>query len=653
VSLPALRAVPDVQADWEPLEEAAAALDAEARRAEETLRAATVSWSGLQEGYRHDETSDRVWAGLAPLTGPAEEWAAALGAARAALEDFTHAGRSAQHRRESLQEQRAGLLEDRSGVLAAGDGAQLERVRERILEFNDAAADLDRSWAAAQETFASALGAVRGGTTEGLAAVGTPRLDTGVLDWAAMTGELDGRFGRLDPGALWRDLRGLSDENLRHWLEANPEAAQALAEHRLPEHPAPGSAEETMTRARDRGDAAHVREAWLGLAEHERERLALLYPAVIGNLDGVPLATRGHTHRITVAGLREKTATSLRDHLDRRPLQAPGNADQRSEWEDERERLETVLSGLEQAWDASGRPQYPEDRQAAPGYATVFVSAEGHGQIVTMRGEPSGATERAVTFVPGTHSTIASVDRYNDALNALDGHDPEGTVSIYWQGTDLPQELVRDNITPRLNEAGAPRLAAFDAAADLEMSTTRTRHVTTTYVGHSAGGSLLGTAERLDLGLNATNIVYVAPAGTGHEVSSPEDTANEFAHRFLIQTNDDPIEVAQLVGGGAHGGSFLEGSDPVRQMGAVRLESGLLADGSIMTGHSDYFEHGSTSARNIQGVVYGEDVHPYLRPEVTVYPGSSYPVICYPLEQDLDRYREQGIPRVPVHSLTD
>lgn len=580
MTLPGLRTVPDVQASWEPLEDAAEALDAEARRAREALQAATVAWGGLQQGYRHHESSERVWAGLEPLTGPAEDWAAASSAARAALEDFTHAGRSLQRRRERLDEQRAGLLEDRSGALASGDDADIERVRGRIHAFNEAAVDLDRAWATAQETFASALGAVRGGTAEDLAVVGTPRLDSGAVDWAGMTSELDARFGRLDPRAIWRDLRGLTDEDLRHWLEANPDAARALAEHRLPERPAPGSAEETMARARDRGDAAQVRTAWLGLAEHERERLGLLFPAVIGNLDGIPLATRGRTHRITVAGLRDQTAASLRHHLGRRPLQAPGTVLERARWQAERERLETVLSGLDQAWDADGRPRYPEDRQATPGYSTVFVSAEGNGQIVTMRGEPSPATARAVTFVPGTHSTIASADRYNDALNAMDGHDPEGTVSIYWQGTDLPQDLVGDNITPHVNETGAPRLAAFDAAADLEMSPSRTRGVTTTYVGHSAGGSLLGTAERRDLGLQATHIVYVAPAGTGHEVSSPEDTANEPARRFLIQTNDDPIELAQLAGGGAHGGSFLEGSHPVRQMGAVRLESGLVPPGN-------------------------------------------------------------------------
>jgi hypothetical protein len=653
VSLPALRAVPDVRADWDTLADSAADLRTEAARARDALLDAQSSWTGLRAGYRHDGTSEQVWTGLDALGQPAGDWAAALSSARDAIDDFVATGQPLQRLHETLADDRSRLAGDRSSALASGDEAELERVRGHLIAFNDRVADLDRDWDSAQETLASALGAIRGGTAEGLAIVSAPRVETGALDWAAMTSELDTRFGGLDPRSIWRDLKGLSEGELRDWLEANPEAARALAENTLPQHPVPGSAEEVMARALSSGDAAGTRTAWLGLQEHERERLVLLFPGVVGNLNGVPLATRGRTHQVTVAGLREQTAVRLAEHEAAWPGTAPGNYHERQRWKDEKARLQTVLEGLDHAWAAYDRPHFPRDERATPGYATVFVSTQGHGQIVTMRGEPSAATDRVVTFVPGTHTTLASVDRYNDALNAMDGHDPAGTVSIYWQGTDMPRELVADNATAHVNETGAPLLAAFDRAADLELDTTGARDVDTTYVGHSAGGSMLGTAERRDLGLDATNIVYVAPAGTGHEVSSLADTSNERARRFLIQTNDDPISWAQLLGGGAQGGSFLEGSNPVHQMNAIRLESGLMEDGSLMTGHVDYFEHGSISALNIEGVVYGENVYPYLEPDVRVFPGSPYPVITYPLESDLEHFRAEGIPQVPVDSLTD
>ncbi|VXB76471.1 alpha/beta hydrolase [Citricoccus sp. K5] len=656
MTLPALKTYPAVESAWDTLSDAAADLKTESKNVQDSMADAQASWQGFRTWYRHDDTEDAVWTGLDVLEPHAEDWASALASAKDAIDDFVATGQPLQTEREDLDQEEPGLSSRRSAALSSDDEAEVEEVRAAILTFNERATSLTTDWDNAQETFESAIGAISIGTTEGLPAVDGPR-DEGTLDWAAMTSELDESFGELDPRSIWRDLRGLTEEELRDWLEANPEAARALAENELPGNPIPGSAEETMIEAMaddaqlSEDGIAGIRAAWLGLEDHERERLMLLFPGIIGNLNGIPLATRGRTNQVTVAGLREQTAERLAEHRDNRPQHAPGNAYERGQWEDEEKRLETLLDGLGKAWDAYGEPHFPRDKTETPGYSTVFVSTDGLGQIATMRGEPSADTQRAVTFVPGTNTTIASVDHYNDALNAMDGDDPEGTVSIYWQGTHLPQDLVRDNATPHYNEEGAPLLAAFDHAADLEMASNRHRDVPTTYVGHSAGGSLLGTAERE--GLDSTNIVYVAPAGNGHEVSSPEDTENEYAYRYLVQTNDDSISWAQALGGGAQSGSFWEGSNPVRQMGAVRLESGLKDDGSIMEGHTDYFERGSTSARNIEGVVYGEDVSPYLEPEIHTYPGSYQPVITYPLEQDLEHYQQHGIPQVPVGSLHD
>ncbi|MEO9247484.1 alpha/beta hydrolase [Citricoccus nitrophenolicus] len=658
MTLPALKTYPAVEVDWDALSDAAADLRTESKNTRESMEDATSSWRGFRTCYRHDGTQDVVWTGLDTLAPHAEDWASALSSAKDAVDDFVTTGRPLQSERESLDRAEPALSSRRSAALSSEDEAEVEEVRSDIVAFNERATALQTDWDNAQETFEAAIGAIALGTTDGLPTVTAARdADTDVLDWAGMTSELDERFGEIDPKSIWRDLRGLSEDELRDWLEANPEAARALPENDFPGDPVPGSAEDIMAEAMADGaqlseeGVAGIRDAWLGLEDHERERLMLLFPGVIGNLNGIPLATRGQTNHVTVAGLREQTAERLAEHRDNRPQHAPGNAYERRQWEDEEKRLETVLDGLGQAWAAYGEPHFPRDKTETPGYSTVFVSTDGLGQIATMRGEPSADTQRAVTFVPGTNTTIASVDHYNDALNAMDGDDADGTVSIYWQGTPLPQDLVRDNATPHYNEEGAPLLAAFDHAADLEMASDRHRDVPTTYVGHSAGGSLLGTAERE--GLDSTNIVYVAPAGNGHEVSSPEDTENEYAYRYLIQTNDDPISWAQALGGGAQSGSFWEGSNPVQQMGAVRLESGLQDDGSIMEGHTDYFERGSTSARNIEGVVYGEDVSPYLEPEIHTYPGSSQPVITYPLEQDLEHYRQHGIPQVPVGSLHD
>lgn len=671
MSLPALSPVPDLQADWSTLADSAVDLRTESRKVRDALLDAESSWTGLRTGYRHDGTSERVWAGLDSLEQPAEDWAAALSSAGNAIDDFVTTGEPLQRRCEVLEDERVRLAGDRPSALASDDEAEIGRARRDIITFNGRVADLARDWDSAQDALVSALGAISGGTTVGLPIVSAPRaVDTGALDWAAMTRELDTRFGELDPRTVWRDLKGLSGEEWRDWLEANPEAARALAENELPEHPVRGSAEEIMADAiaasftgghQTEGGVTGIRQAWLDLADHERERLVLLFPGVIGNLNGVPLATRGRTNLVTVAGLREQTAQrldglgqrpSLQDYLDEvntgsdsevqgavRDWQASLNA-----WQAEHDRLSTVQSGLDQAWFADERDQFPGDHGTTPGYATVFVSTEGNGQIATMRGTPSASTEVMATFIPGTNTTIASVDGYNRDLNAMDG-DEADTVSVYWQGTDLPQRLIRDNATAHYNEQGAPLLAAHDHAVDLEIP----GGARTTYIGHSAGGSLMGTGERE--GLDSTNIVYVAPAGNGHEVSSPTDTRNPHAHRYLVQTNDDPISWAQAFGGGAQSGSFWEGSNPVHQMGSVRLATGFTARGELVSGHTDYFHPDSVSALNIEGVVLGTEVMPYVEPEVHVIPGSPYPVFEYPLEPEGQPYPFTGLDRVPVDEV--
>lgn len=674
MTLPALTTYPHVKADWDTLTSAAATLKAEGAAAEEAMGDAARSWIGFRTWYREDDTEEAVWNALEFLEPHAEDWATALSSAKDAIDDFVTTGEPLQREREDLDEEKPGLASRRSTALSSDDETEVEEVRADIEAFNERAKALTEDWDETQDTFETALGAISVGTTEGLPSVAADRspedasVEDGVLDWAEFTSGLDDAFGEIDPKTIWRDLKDLSEDELWDWLIANPEAARALAENELPGNPVPGSAEDRMKEAiaasftedgvQTEEGIADIRETWLALEDHERERLALLFPGIIGTLNGVPLATRGRTNQITVAGLREQTAEILAGHLDDKPQHAPGNARERQQWEDEKTRLETVLEGLDEAWNGYGRPHFPEDPYQEAGFSTLFVSTDGNGQIATMRGTPSASTENVAVFVPGTGTTIANVDDYNQDLDAIDGNSPETTVSIYWQGTDLPQRLIRDNASATYNEQGAPRLAAFDVAADLELSSSRTRDVRTTYVGHSAGGSLLGTAERE--GLDSSAIVYVAPAGVGHEVGSPEDTANQYAERYWIQTRDDPIWAAQAFGGGAHGPSGWEGSNPTAQMGAHRLESGFLRDGTdtligeddgAMGGHTSYFIPGSDSATNIQGVIEGTEVSPFVKPEHHYGFGYSYTEEV--IETHREEYYENGLDTVPVDELED
>ncbi|MCC3265685.1 hypothetical protein [Arthrobacter gengyunqii] len=594
--------LPHIDVPWDELEDSAADMVLRARTTADYLVDAAAAWDRFRDYYHHPATQDQIYAALAELKEPTENWQRSLQDAAVTISAFAAAGRVLARQAQDLQEAFGQLGPQETGE----EGAAQDSAEQQL---DDQAATLVRRWADLQERTAAALAEIRYGQGAGLpmgAAPGGNILPA--VGWSALTGKLDQRFGTLNPDALLPSLLGLNEAELREWGAANPEAAALLANRELAGAFWQHRPEAIMQKAMAGGahltqdGIAGIRDAWLSLSQQDQERLLLLYPGVFGSLNGVPFAQRARSNLITVAGLqqnlREKLA-GLREPV-RDDYQDWGVAADRwqaahDQWNAQREHLEEKLKGLDYA--------------VAENVQVVMVSLEDNGQIVTMTGQPSADTKIMGALVPGTGARLGELEAYLKRLEAISDGPGADTLGFYWQGTNLPQDVVWDNTSPVYNEAGAPLLAAFDYAVDLELPA----GARTTYVGYSAGGSLLGTGERV--GLDSTNIVYVAQAGPGHEVSSPGDTANPQANRYAIQTRSDLLIIgAQGVGGAAHGGSFWEGGG-VGRMGAVRLESGfrdpLIAD-SLMGGHMDYFGRGSTAAENIKGVINGGEVSLFI-----------------------------------------
>jgi pimeloyl-ACP methyl ester carboxylesterase len=152
----------------------------------------------------------------------------------------------------------------------------------------------------------------------------------------------------------------------------------------------------------------------------------------------------------------------------------------------------------------------------------------------------------------------------------------------------------------------APRLAAFSADVDRTVDATG-RQVAVTYVGHSYGGSILGTAEAL--GLTADRTLYLAAAGAGVGVDDPGDWHNRNPHvlRFSMTAPGDVIELVQGLPGGPHG------ADPDEMPGVIRLATGHYDDGRLMAGpraHTDVIDcAASDSWRTILAVITGDREH--------------------------------------------
>ena len=626
---------PIIDVDWGALDALARDLEVRAGVTESYLADAATAWQRFGAAYREPATQDQVHTALDSLADPMAQWRTSLTTAAGIIRDFASAGRPLgdESKRLAAEQPERWLSADDDDTAAAS----------ALAAFNERAEQLTKQWNALEQETVAGLAGISGGTGSGLpmtAVPGSAALPS--VNWPGLTSTLDERFGMVTPAQLLASLRGLDRAELQAWSAANPEAAALLAANKMM-GPFPGGSPEAamaavMNDSLSKEGVAAIRNAWMDLSPSDQEKLLLLYPAVFGALNGVPFASRAHANTVTVAGYRHTVAQDLA------ALKEPQLADygyghgasslylhDHEEWQKERERLENQLKGL--------------DFAISHGSQVVLASLEGDGRMVTMKGTPSDAVTTAAVLVPGTGANMGSLESYTGRLNAIDGDAGVDKLSFYWQGTDLPDEL-HHNLTSSYNEEGGPLLAAFDYALDLEVPA----DARSTYIGYSAGGSLLGTGERE--GLDSTNILYVAPAGTGHEVSSPQDTANPDAHRYWVQTRSDPIVAAQVAGGGFHGGSFWTGGDPKQQMGAVRLESGF-ADptkpDSLMEGHSDYFTKGSTAAANMQSVIEGGRVSLYVEDEF--HSGFGYAYSESPIETRPEDYANLKLKTVTTESL--
>ena len=127
-----------------------------------------------------------------------------------------------------------------------------------------------------------------------------------------------------------------------------------------------------------------------------------------------------------------------------------------------------------------------------------------------------------------------------------------------------------------------------------------------TYLGHSYGGSILGTAETF--GLTADRVVYVEAAGAGVGVHDSSDwhNRNPDVSRFSMTAPGDPIALVQGIPLGPHG------ADPDLMPGVIRLATGRRLTGVPMAGlssHSDVLNEPSDAWHNLLAVITGDREH--------------------------------------------
>lgn len=326
-------------------------------------------------------------------------------------------------------------------------------------------------------------------------------------------------------------------------------------------------------------DPSRRRSYWESLSRNEQDRLIQTAPAIVGNLDGVPFDDRITANRLTML-----------------------------------DRLESVEheSGTDSDAARLLRSMLADDR-------TFVAYHPDTGQFAELVGEITPDAPGAAIFVPGTGTAGADVDDLHKRATAL--HEATGAPIIVWADGAFPQTILSNPlqnrfssmaVDPRLAGQNAPRLTSFAAALDDELATAAPG-VETTVIGHSYGGTIVGTAEQL--GMRADRVVYASAAGSGTLPGVPWNNPDPDVARYSLTPPGDLIHYAQDLGVMLHGGDTDDAE------GVVRLDTGFLSPDEhghrqLLEGpssHSAYLDDpGSDAFGAIADVIVGDEPAHYV-----------------------------------------
>lgn len=243
-----------------------------------------------------------------------------------------------------------------------------------------------------------------------------------------------------------------------------------------------------------------------------------------------------------------------------------------------------------------------------------------HGNMIEILGTIGPNTRNVAVYVPGTNSNLkGSQTNHNSAWNLADQSD--GPVILYMDGQLPGGGLIDQYVDPNddndamdttLAKRMAPDLVAFGHELDRTLGVTAP-DAKTTFIGHSYGGSVVGTAEQL--GLNADRVIYASSAGTGTLDNQPWTNPNPNVERYSLTAPGDPIQNFQ-------GMATQHGGDPDTTPGVTRLDTGYYSKNNPdhpgelvagMEGHGEYWNDPKSDAfQNMVKVIKGEQPTGYV-----------------------------------------
>ena len=422
-----------------------------------------------------------------------------------------------------------------------------------------------------------------------------------------------------DADAKWapklRALKADDDLNVtdRDWADTNSDAGGVQEAGKnyldsLPQPPKDGSPKDNAS-------------WWKGLTPEQQAAWVSMRPDAVGALDGLPSPVRDEANRLVLAEKHGQYRMEL-NGIPKPPNEwtwitagmypAKVHTDEWMEWDkkygDRYRALEKSLKGMDaiQArFDRTGERGLPE------AYLLGF-NPDKNGRAIVANGNPDTADHQAV-YVPGTTSNLGGIDgdikRMERLWHVANGAGNGSVSTITWLGYDAPQDIVKDSPFSHYANDGAPAYNRFMDGLDASRTVDTDPHRTA--IGHSYGTTLIGSAARQGT-LNADDVIFAGSPGV--QVPKAEDMDVPKGHVWNEEADWDFVPD---IGRFGHGGTDWDGPFTIpsdERFGANQMTT----DGS---GHSDYWNEGSTSLKNQGLVVAGKHGDVELKPPPNPTPG--------------------------------
>ncbi|MFI6783576.1 alpha/beta hydrolase [Micromonospora sp. NPDC050276] len=238
---------------------------------------------------------------------------------------------------------------------------------------------------------------------------------------------------------------------------------------------------------------------WSGLTPAQRRWLIGREPALVGRLDGVPVAARDQANRLRLGVWREELLAERRRLLARVPPGPLASIRLRG--------LAGRLTGLDAL---VGRLT----AGGAPRAYLLGLDPAGEGRAVVALGDPDHA-DRVLTYVPGMTAGLddapGELGRAARVLDRCAALAPgERSAAVLWLDYDAPDLLTEAASAGQARDAG-PALHRFQEGLRVSHDGPPARQ---TVLGHSYGSLVVGVAAR-EHGLAADALVFVGSPGVG------------------------------------------------------------------------------------------------------------------------------------------